>query len=506
MIKQPDNALPFSDIRQKAVLGHLLCNELFFKQCVSVVEPSWFHDSAAAKIWETAINFYKAMNYVPSLGELQAYGLFRLENQQVINKMNRVLLEAKNLADLPPKPEFQLAGLLPEFTAWLHSRYFHQGISAAEVLYNGGKCAEAYVAMEQAINLIRTNTFDANLEFQFEKFVEHFEGRKLDLYGALTFGNQHFDRLLLPEAEGQGSLRRGDSTIVLAPTNIGKTTTMLTIGTANLFKAIPADILLITHEGSQEDIVDKLWCNMMNCNRAELYELSAKLKANRLPPEVAEKFKEAMQLIRDHLTYIPMNRPGLTVEEVEAAIRRQWEKRVAQKGKGYDLVIDDYPAKLTSQRDLGDLRNVDAHVYNYFVQLALELRFHFLGAQQTNRTGAKVNKGEKGFADRLIVPEDSNEAYGPMQTATNVISVNRDHWSEIGGYTTYYIGKSRSSIKGWAVVCKGNWSNAISHGNVSGFGATWYQGNTPLRSKIDLIFKEHVGKQIGNHVYEAAVG
>jgi hypothetical protein len=88
-------------------------------------------------------------------------------------------------------------------------------------------------------------------------------------------------------------------------------------------------------------------------------------------------------------------------------------------------------------------------VYNYFSQIALEHNCHVLTAIQTNREGSKVNrKVGKGAESRFLTMEDVMESWGPMTTATNVISINRPPEAQARHVTGFCICKSRSSEVG----------------------------------------------------------
>jgi replicative DNA helicase len=476
--------LPFNQQRQDAVLGHLMISERFFKQCRETIKPTWFADMYASKVWAAKLAFYKQYDRIPTFEELQFQNEWKLENQSIQNRMKVKALEAMNLTTL-----IGLDTLLDELTTWLHARYFHEGVGASTDMYNAGQTEQAFTHLEEKLKLIRTTNFDNSIEFDFNPYIAFRQRRQIEVANSMTFGNPDFDRLLLPKANGAGSLLPGDSTILLAPTNIGKTTTMITLALANMYRE--KNVLFVAHEGVDDDLAEKMWCSAMNVNKAQLDEMIKTTEGNQM-------YLNALKWINAHFTFVPMMRPGLCVEEVAAVIRRKQEERMAKTGgRGYDMVVNDYPQLLSSnQMAYGQFqkRDLDAYVYKYFVQLALEYKFHFVGAIQTNRTGAKINKGQKGQEFRLLVPEDVNESYGPMMTATNVITINRDAWCESLGYVVYYIGKSRSSEKGWAIICKSNYANAITHSE--GMGATWYRGNLPPGDQVEMLFKQYRGREI----------
>jgi hypothetical protein len=140
-------------------------------------------------------------------------------------------------------------------------------------------------------------------------------------------------------------------------------------------------------------------------------------------------------------------------------------------------------------------RNIDEIVYGYFIQLALEYNFHSLLAIQTNREGAKVNKGQRDER-RLLVMEDVHESYGVMQEATNVITMNKDAVAKARKRMTYHIDKSRSSETGFAIVAKTDFARATTHSD--DLGSIWYRGTSTLADQVDdlLANPENNGQEI----------
>lgn len=487
---QSTEQLPFSEERQSAVLGHLLKNDQFFKIAVSKIKPEWFSGEfgeARSLVWAAKQDFFKRYGRAPlSEQEFLDSEKFRNANQGLRNRMVAVVQNALNLSNV-----YGLDTLVPELTDWLHARLFFEGFTSSEKFYNAGKMSEAYSVMEAKIKEIRTTDFSGNNQYDFKNWRQKVRQRRVEFEQALTVGNSSFDSLLLPMNKGKGSLLPGDTTIFLAPSNVGKSTVLITIMAANLKQG--KSVLFLSHEGVDDDLVEKLMCCIIGVNKQELFDLESSTDPNHV-----SLIDNVTDFLSKNLVYVPMNRAGLCVEEVSSVIRQKQEERMATHfGKGFDLLVDDYPAKLISENiKFGTFqkRNIDEYVYNYFVMLALEYKFHSLLAIQSNRVGGKINQGQKGQDDRLLVMEDVNESYGAMQIATNVITINRDPWCEEHDYVIFYISKSRSSEKGWAVVCKSHYAHGTTHSEQ--LGCTYYKGNVPLGAQVEMLFTKHLNKAI----------
>lgn len=484
-------SLPFSQPKQEALLGYLLTEEKFFQLARHRIKPEWFTQSRLNQLWTMALAWSEKYNRAPTKQEI-AEGPSMMA--QDLGDQNR-LRSQLNLC-VERRMEFGLDALSSELTDWLHARIYMAAMKKSESLFNQGaksmdskKFQEAYTVLKSMTRDIDDTSFEPGQAEAMDDPEGDFRQQAIESQDAISFGMPALNRLLLPEGAGKGSLLRGDMTVLLAPTNIGKTTTMVTIAALNIWEG--KDVLLITHEGRVADIKLKIWQSMIGRSRQEILSGLGR-------PEMREMLAMARKLVHDHLEFLPLNKAGMTVEEVETIIRRRNDRWKAKHGKGFDLIIDDYAAKLTTAMAKGGswaLRQIHEVVYNYFSQIALEQNCHVVTAIQTNREGSKANnRKSKESGPRLLTMEDVMESWGPMTTATNVISINRDPVAQAKNLVTFLICKSRSSEVGWAVVCRSNYAAAQSHSPEA--EATWYRGTSPMSEKIDTLLEDNKGREI----------
>lgn len=485
--QQREDSLPFDESRQAALLGHLLSDDNFFRRTKDRIQPEWFSGTngvSRGKIWRAKVDFANKNKTAPTEQELLATDTFVLapDNGQKLKIIYNEAIEQTKY--------YRLQSLVPKLTEWWHTYIYTTAWNRSVEAWNGSQRAESYKVMEEAIKKIRSNSFEDSGVYSFADMRAKLNKRKAQSMDALTFGVEVFDQILLPIAKGKGSLLPGDTTILLAPSNVGKSTTLINITCANIRRG--KHILFLIHEGVDDDIAEKCMMNLIGCNRDELYNEYC-TATEKTCAEKFLRFNLAQEQLNRYLRFIPLCKAGLTVEEVSAVVRQEQEAFMADHGgKGYDMLVDDYPAKLTSEvapHGVFQKRNLDEYVYNYFVQLALEYKFHALLAIQGNRTSAKINRGEKGQDSRLLTMEDVNESYGTMQIATNVVTINRDPWQEANNFTTFYISKSRSSEKGQAVVVKGRWEHSVTHSDE--LKAISYKGGRSMSLQIDQLFTNY---------------
>lgn len=473
-----DRALPFSTVKQDAILGYLLIDQKFFMQARTLIKPNWFADLHSGKIFLAKTKFYTQFNRVPSVEEMKESSDIAYEDPAIkgklIGKINSSIRETSN---------FGLDVLSRELTKWMRATIFYSENDKATQAFNAGDFDKAYGVMDESLKRIKEANFEKDREESFLNYDQDLQQALLERGKALTFGISIMDDLLLPRTAteslvtGNGSLLPGDTTVIVAPTNSGKTTSMLTTAVANARRG--KSILLMTHEGRPADIKMKLLCCALGVSQTTVF--------NRMSgtPEERKGLERAAWMLESQITYVPYNKAGLTVEDVEPIIRRKQDERAAKNGgNGYDLLVSDYPAKLsTKMGSEGKIskRTMDEIVYGYYIQYALEYGFHSLLAIQTNREGSRINKGQR--EPRLLTGEDVHESYGPIQEATNVITINRDPVAKSRNRLTYYVDKSRSSETGFAVVCRTDFASGTTHSDK--LGGCWYRGTDTMADNVD---------------------
>jgi len=377
-------------------------------------------------------------------------------------KVKLSLLESKN---------YGKDVIATELQGWLQAVMFQGTAQEAKTLFLQQRFQECYHFFGKKIEDIKTTRFVEDKEFQFENYLTDFQQELVDRDKALTFGIGVMDKVLLPDNQG-GGLLPGDQTIVLAPSNTGKTSTLITTICANVKRN--KSVLFMVHEGRPADINFKIWQCMLGVKRAELFKMLT-------DPEGKKRLDTALAQLKRNLTFIHYAKAGMSIEDVEPIIRTKQDERVAKFGKGYDLFVCDYPAKLRTKQNAGgklEKRFSLDIVYDYYVNYALEFNWHSIVAYQSNREGAKVNKADDS---RFLTQEDAAEAYGPMQTASNIITVNRNPESQAKNLITYYVDKSRGSETGIAVTCNSNFGTTTTHSNE--LGGVAYRGTS---SDIDM--------------------
>lgn len=469
-------SLPFSPTKQQALMGHAIIKKDLYLDLLDRIDPSWFSNIASGELFGIykgwSERYDKNKSKLPTKSEIQDCFISKdaRTKERLIKEMASWEIQAG---------AYDLEAILTELTEWLKCKIYMDSVENSTELFEKQNYKEAFTELNEAIKKYESVNFFPEDGVSFKDWKKNFKEVSLEREDALTIGLDTFDKIIDPLCTS-GSLLKGDTTVILAPSNVGKTTFLITTAIANVVRG--KKVLFISHEGRQGDLANKMYSCFFQKTLAEL-DLIEKLGK----PDT--KMDAGAAYLDQHMTYIAWNDPAkMTVEEVGALIETKQRQEIAKTGRGFDMVVNDYPAKLRSVRTNKvsmEFRIEQSYVYNYFVNLALKHKFHSLLAQQTNREASKINSyaGKHGTAKRLIGKEDSSETYGPVQTATNLISLNRNE--DYGDKIILHHAKSRSSEFGFSVIAKSDFSKSITHSNT--LGCVWYKGSSIGKVSDDII-------------------
>lgn len=468
--------LAWSSEKKLALLGHLLIDEKFAKGLGAHVAPEWFGtETTLVLIRSKQIRFQQDLGRLPTPKELPECYLMTGETEEQVNRFKIGIQDS-----ILKTAEYPLDALQLEVADWYKDLLFRSAYEAAGNLYQQGKAKEARETFKKFVDQEARVIFDKDNRHDWLAYEHNFLQREEEYEEALTFGNSLVDRLITPEAK-KGSLMLGQSTIVIAGTNMGKSRSVGTIAISNALTPEYNPVLWIVHEDPEVDISMNAFCGVLRCSRAELMKMYRS-------EEHREIMLEAARLLNERVHFLWLPPTGLTVEEEVAIIRRRNDQLKAENGgQGFKLFIDDYPQKLTAQKVHGDLRHIQAYVYQQLIGLAQELNMHAILPIQINRAGNNVARamsvehGDKKQRLRWIKSCDVSEVFNPIQDAANVISLNRPPDLANNDIVVFHLEKTKSSkFRGYSVACKSNFDYSLSHApdwNSCSFLSDWAEAD-----------------------------
>ncbi len=497
--------LAFSKPKQAALLGYVLTNRSFFLQVRPYLKPEWFSAGGPPLAYSLLLKHYAARGFPQSIGELLDFRDYRSEDGSTQKLIRETIKNAQE-----KMLTYSLETVVADFSAFARAVALQEATCKSSDEFNQRKIEQAFASYEEGYHkMVKAKLIHGEPEsWELDSFVAQLQA---GLNDGLAFGIPGIDRRLNPAGEN-GGLLRGDTTVIMAPVNIGKTTALITIIALNLLEG--KHVLWLSHEGRPDDLKFKLLCCLLQVSREEFFLWFKTSK------DFRERARVMTALVKSNLEYISYNRPFTTIQQIEALIRNKVEVKQAERveGHSYDLLVDDYPALLNTPGYLsGEVqkRVNDEMIYGCFASLALEFGCHALLAVQTNREGSKINRGQtgasagRGEGTRLLTMEDVSESWGIMAKATNVLTLNRSPMDKQLQRVVWYLVKSRSSDVDWAYVCRSNFGRSTTHSPFGWpavveplpdvYGSTAYQSSEVLPQKMNGIIDFYRDNPMATH-------
>lgn len=486
-----DQVLPFNDAKQKAFFAYLLdpTNGLF-KQVAPFMTADWFSHPDMAKLFNKLQKYSETTKFIPTLVEFRDSEALVSRDLSETNRLRDTLnICAEN------KTQYRYEALRGELVAWMQAKTLHTALRKSLKEYNNADWTAGIQVLKDSINQFDNINIDRDLSKKFSDVHEIVAD--MSETAMVPFGIGGIDKHLRPGCE-KGGLRKGDTTLLIAPSNAGKTTVMLTTIAHNV--RVENRVFLMTHEDTDTNIRVRLtqsYLCMMDAKEVMKFipnvaAARAEILAQALN-KMGSTYHTLVSYYQDHgqkdpvswsllsaalahldkwVKYVPYNSGTMEIEDVVPIINKAQQECIDTYGKGFDLFVNDYPAKLQTRRSSKggyEVRHTISYVYDVFVQLALQYKWHSLVAIQANREGSKINKSMSKGENRLVSHEDVSEAWGPVTTASNIMTINRTPSGVREGRTTFFLTKTRSAMTGLAVSVRSDFGRAITHSDVLGW-------------------------------------
>jgi replicative DNA helicase len=261
--------LPGKNDRQRAILGHLINDQKFFAMARRRIKKDWFVSPKHSKIYQYLCLQVEEIGGHPNVVEFKNYLGFIKEGNDEKIALWREIDEARKWAGI-----IRLEVLRKELTDWMHSKIFQESMLKAAKAWNANNWQEVGRLLEEAAKEYRETTFDQPVEATFDNTAEFLTKTQQGNAEAITTGCYLLDRALLDREENKvkpesgatklnsKGLQKGDTTVILAPVNTGKTTTLITM--ANFAMRHGSRVLFMTHEGRPDDIKLKFLKALLN--------------------------------------------------------------------------------------------------------------------------------------------------------------------------------------------------------------------------------------------------
>lgn len=485
----------FSEEFQEAILGHCLIDQRFFLKCKSKLKGSWFTKNIMiGNLFDQLVKVYTENDrFIQSIEEFKS-DIFFIDQSNSDREKYFQLIDACKYQS----KAFNLANIEKQLTGFLRLSLFKESVEGAARRYKSEGFSEAYAWTKEHINRIQKATFeDEEFVLSFNNPDEWIANHEIRKGQAISTGNE-----LLDQALG-GGLFKKETCAFMAPVNVGKTISMITLARHAIRNG--NKVLFIIHEGFPEEIRVRILASVLAVKTETVYKWNN-------DPVMKNVIRDASRSIEKFLKFVPyIKTGGMFVENVIDKIKELHEAEILATGKGFDLIIDDYPKKLKSRLRSGSkegLYRVEAaEIYDSFNHLSTELDVHCFVAIQTNRQGLKQNNGSVESSN-LLGMEEIDESFGIAQNIANIVSLNRSHSDKKLNILQLNVIKSRNSPTNIAIHTRTDFSCCLSFGDQKLIEAPWpvdvakgrlvsYTQNTSERFSSDVINENLLKKEEG---------
>ena len=217
-----------------------------------------------------------------------------------------------------------------------------------------------------------------------------------------------------------GGLGKGEIGIITAPTGVGKSHFLVSLGVAALKAG--KNVLHYTFELSETSVGIRYDSNLCDISSSDVIGSKNIIKA---------KYKN-MKIGRLFIKEYPTN--SATIMTLKGHI-----DKLLLKGFIPDLIIIDYADIMRSTRRYDSLRHELKLIYEELRNLAMEFDIPVWSASQANRTASTAD---------IVGLENMSEAYGKAMVADVVLSLSRKPVEKASGIARLFIAKNRAGRDG----------------------------------------------------------
>lgn len=229
----------------------------------------------------------------------------------------------------------------------------------------------------------------------------------------------------------EGGLSDGEQLVILAPSNRGKTMSLVNCayGAAGIGSA--KNVVIFTHELSPEKYAKRFGARLLfrfPSPRGDLHEYEADLTA------------VAKRLMPGRVRVIGGYR--MTISEIEQHVRR-----LQAEGFKIGMMIDDYPDLIIPERSRNQTRFELSEIYMWLRDFGArkENRFPTIGASQVGRAA---------YTKEIITETDVAEDIGKVNTADVVLTLCQTREEALENRCRLYAAKVRDGERGFMVAAK----------------------------------------------------
>jgi replicative DNA helicase len=399
----------YGKLFQEKIFQGLLTDKEWAQQMLEVMHPSFFDLKYLQYLGEKYFDYFETYRCFPTMqlliqiikDDLKEEKSEKLLKDQIIAFIQKMRMN-QNPQDLPYVKEKVLD--------FCKRQAFKEALTEAVELVQGDKFEPVVDLMRKAVSVGMPSSIG-------HEFFDDLEARFHDIQRITTPTG-------IPDLDDKevldGGLGRGELGVVVAPTGVGKSHWLVSMGCEALKRG--KTVVHYTFELSETLTGKRYDANLCNINCSDLLENKEKVLTH-------YENEEYGKLI---IKYFPTRSASVNT------IRNHLEKL---KFRNYwpSVVIIDYADVMRSTKAYDALRHELQLIYEELRQMAADFNIPIWTASQSNRSGAR---------EEIVGLENMGEAYGKAQVSDVVIGISRRPEEKATGYGRLFIAKNRAGRDG----------------------------------------------------------
>ncbi len=416
--------------RDISILNYIIRNpEMFFEYQDRLREIHFRYDPVKI-IFPYILSLFNSSGVMPTQVELEwkIQSDSRWQGSSVIQQeaVSRVL---KTIYEAPVTEA--TGGLLAEFITARELSLLSQAIEDNKDITNLSKLVSEYKEKLESLEILNSGTNADRVVFPLSSgSIENFS----------TILTQELGNGVIPSpyakynARSRGGFHRGEETIIMASTNVGKTTTMFSLA-YDLAVGSNARVIYYLCDGTMDEGFERTFVRAANKALTESFTLDD------LAKEVADRVEPTHNLV---LRVFPA--ASITPQDIFRDYRRVKYALKAETGDDrVDVVIVDYGDQLLPRRHKSEKRHELAEIFTDLAGFAQKEQIHVITATQANRDALRR---------RIVTLENMSEAYAKSHPAANVLALCQSSAEYHLGQFRLAVLKQRRGIKNYIIPMK----------------------------------------------------
>jgi replicative DNA helicase len=443
-------SMNLSESEQESVLGWCLAEYNFFLKCKKNIKKTYFtYNPIVGVIFDQLCKMHDRDSlFIKSIAEFKQDHFFNsltLQDQKkYYDLIDRCIHSSK---------EFGLERLRKKLTGFMRVSLFKESIEGGAKRFGIDGMESAYEWTKKKIIDLQDATFEDN------RYILGFDDASTWVLEAKKRRDASFSTGCKNLDVALGNLNRGECVGILSPSNQGKTRLLTTLARHLVMQNL--HVMFFVHEGSPSMIREQILCSFLCVSRERLFQMIEN-------PQTREIVNQVGKHINKYLTFIPYITSNMYVEDVVSQAKELNDELKNRTGKGYDVIINDYPKKLKSKSSVGSkdqlYRVSVGNAYDAFNPLSIELDVCVIYAIQTNRSGSRQNNGSVDN-DKLLSVDEADESFSIIQTSAAVISLNRSPEDRKLDILRLCVVKSRNSETDITVNTRASYKTSVLFGD-----------------------------------------